>query len=130
MQRIFQLLQLVFHHGLLHLVALWQFCEAVVRHDDTVVIVVLHAVEECHTILAVHIMRRCKENLRLRIGSLIGLGNSTHIGFHAYNHRLVNQPQPLHLMCCHTHNQRLASTYLMVTDTATILYKHPDTVFL
>ena len=77
------------------------------RHDDAVVVVVLDVVEETHTVGGGEVLFGSIEDLCVGIGRLIGGGNLRHIGFQPDNHRLVGEAQPLHLMRCHAHYQRL-----------------------
>ena len=78
--------------------------ELVMRHDDAVIVVILHLVEEGDTVLRLETLFIGIENPRVGIGGLIGHGNFRHIRFHSDNHRFVGQSQTLHLMGCHTHD--------------------------
>ena len=116
--------------ALLQLRRLRYLAELVVRHDDTIVVVVLDIVEETHAVGGRKVLFRSVQNTCVGICRLIGGGNLRDIGFQPDNHRLVRQIQTLHFMCGDTHNQRLAGSHLMVTNSAAVLFQHPDTIHL
>ena len=91
------------------------------RHDDTVEVVVLDGIEELHTILHRKILLAGIEDAGIGIGGLVGGGNLCHVRLQSDNHRLLRHAETLHLMCRHTHNERLARAYLVVTDASTVL---------
>ena len=97
-------------------------------HDDTVIVIVLHPVEE---ILAVgEVLLRGIEDAVAGIGSLIGGGNLRDIGLHADDDGLVRQTEALHLMGGDAHRHRLAGADLMVAHAAAVLQQHPHAVLL
>jgi len=101
-----------------------------VRHDDAIPVVVLDVVEEAHPVGCRKVFFRGIEYFRVGISLAVGLGNLAHVGFQPDNHRLVNQPQTLHLIGCDTHYQRLAAANLLVGDTADVQFQHPYAVLL
>ena len=56
--------------------------------------------------------------------------NLRNIGFQPDNHRLVRQVQTLHFMRGDAHYQRLAGSNLVVTNSAAVLFQHPDAIHL
>ena len=100
------------------------------RHDDTIVVVVLDVVEETDTVLCREILLRSIEDTGIGICRLIGGGNLRYIGFQSDNHRLVGQSQTLHFVCSHAHDKCLSCTYFVVAYSATVLFQHPDTILL
>ena len=100
------------------------------RHDDTIVVVVLDVVEETDTVLCGEILLRSIEDTGIGICRLIGGGNLCYIGFQPDNHRLVCQSQTFHLVCSHTHDECLSRTHLVVAYPAAVLFQHPDTILL
>ena len=102
--------------------------ELVMAHDDTVVVVVLHPVEEVQPVGEV--LLRGIEEAVTRIGGLIGGGNLGDIGLHADNDGLMRKAETLHLMGSDAHGERLARADLMVTHAAAVLKEHPHTVLL
>ena len=104
--------------------------ELVMRHDYTVIVVVLDVVEETDTVLGGKILLRGIEYPRMGISCLIGGSYLRDIGFQPDNHRLVSHTEAFHLMRSHAHDEGLASSHLMVTYPASVLQKHPYTVLL
>ena len=100
------------------------------RHDDTIVVVVLDVVEETDTVLCREILLRSIEDTGIGICRLIGGGNLRYIGFKPDNHRLVCQSQTFHLVCSHTHDECLSCTYFVVAYPSAVLFQHPDTILL
>ena len=100
------------------------------RHYHTVVVIVPDIVEELDTVGGREVLLRGIEYPRMRISGAVALRNLSHIRFQPDNHRLMHQPQPLHLIRRHTHNQSLSRAHLVVTDAAAILFEHPDTILL
>jgi len=115
---------------LLHFGRLRNFAELVVRHDDTIVVVVLDVVEEPHAVFGREVLFRGVEYLRVWVGRAVTLGDLRDVGFQPDNHRLVRQPQPLHLVRRHAHDKRLSRADLVVADAAAVLLQHPDTILL
>ena len=93
--------------ALLQLRRLRYLAELVVRHNDTIVVVVLDVVEETHAVGGRKVFLRSVQNPRVGICRLIGGGNLRNIGFQPDNHRLVRQVQTLHFMRGDAHYQRL-----------------------
>ena len=89
--RIFQLLHFVLHHFQFDVLTLRNTTELVVTHNHTVPVVVLHLVEEVHTLLGRVVLGTGIQHLGLRIGGAIRFCNGTHVCLQANNHRLVNQ---------------------------------------
>ena len=116
--------------ALLQLRRLRYLAELVVRHNDTIVVVVLDVVEETHAVGGRKVFLRSVQNPRVGICRLIGGGNLRNIGFQPDNHRLVRQVQTLHFMRGDAHYQRLAGSNLVVTNSAAVLFQHPDAIHL
>ena len=104
--------------------------ELVVRHDYTVIVVVLDVVEETDTVLGGKILLRGIEYPRMGISRLIGGSYLRDIGFQPDNHRLVSHTEAFHLMRSHAHDEGFACTYGVVTYPASVLQKHPYTILL
>ena len=100
------------------------------RHNDTIVVVVLDVVEETHAVGGRKVLFRSVQNTRIGICRLIGGSNLRDIGFQPDNHRLVRQVQTFHFMRCNTHYQRLAGSNLVVANSAAVLLEHPDAIHL
>ena len=115
---------------LLHLRRLRYLAELVVRHDNTVIVVVLDLVEEVHAVCRRETLGIRIEDTGIGIGRLISHGNFRNIGFHSDNHRFIHQSETFHLMSRHAHYQGLASTHLMVAYSAAILNQHPYAILL
>ena len=110
----------LFHHDLLlNLHRLGNHGKLVMGHNDTVVIIILHAVEERLTVREV--LGSSIQQTIIGIGSLIGGSNLADIGLHTDNDWLVGKTKTLHFMCCNTHDKGLTCTHFMVTDTTAIL---------
>ena len=116
--------------ALLQLRRLRYLAELVVRHDDTLIVVVPDVVEEAHAVGGRKVLLRGIEDAGVGVGRLIGGGNLRDIGFQPDNHRLVDEVQTLHLMRRDAHDERLAGPHLMVTDATTVLFQHPYAVLL
>jgi len=101
-----------------------------VRHDDTIVVVVLYIIEEAHTVGGRKVLLRSVQNTCVGICRLIGGGNLRNVGFQPDNHRLMCQFQTLHLMRGDAHYQRLAGSHLVVANSAAVLFQHPDAIHL
>ena len=67
--------------------------ELVMRHDYTVIVVVLDVVEETDTVLGGKILLRGIEYPRMGISCLIGGSYLRDIGFQSDNHRLVSHTE-------------------------------------
>ena len=80
------------------------------RHDYTVIVVVLDVVEETDTVLGGKILLRGIEYPRMWISCLIGGSYLRDIGFQPDNHRLVSYTETFHLMRSHAHDEGLASS--------------------
>ena len=115
---------------LLHLRRLRYLAELVVRHYDTVIVIVLDLIEEVHTVCRCETLGVGIEDTGIGIGCLISHSNFRDIGFHSDNHRLVHQSKTFHLMSCHAHYQGLARTHLMVAYSSTVLNQHPYAILL
>ena len=115
---------------LLHVGRLGYLPELVVRHDDTIPIVVFDIVKELHPVFEFKILFRRIKNLRVRVCRAVALGNLCDIGFQPDNHRLVCQSQPLHFLRSKAHYQRFARPNLVVAYPASVLFEHPDTILL
>ena len=115
---------------LLHFRRLGYLAELVVRHDDTVIVVVLDLVEKGHSVLCLETLFIGIEDSRIWICGLICHRNFSDIRLQADNHRLVGESETPHLMRRNAHYQRLAAPYLKIANTASVLFKHPDTIFL
>ncbi len=115
---------------LLDLRRLRNLAELVVRHDDAVIIVVLHPIEEINAFFLGEALLVGKQNPGIGICRLISPCNLGHVCFQAYDHGLVGQTETLHLMCGNAHYQRLARSHLMVAYPAAILFQHPYTILL
>ena len=117
-------------YPLLQLRRLRNLAELVVRHDDTIIVVVPDVVEETHAVGGREVLLRGIEDAGVGICRLIGGGNLCDIGFQPDNHRLVDEVQTLHLVGGNAHDERLAGPNLMVADAAAVLFKHPYAVLL
>ena len=98
------------------------------RHDDAVIVVVLHPVEEVLPVGKVFL--RGIEDAVGGIGRLIGGGNLRDVGLHADDDGLVGQAESFHLVGGDAHRHRLAGADLMVADAAAVLQQHPHAVLL
>ena len=83
--------------------------ELVMRHDYTVIVVVLDVVEETDTVLGGKILLRGIEYPRMWISCLIGGSYLRDIGFQPDNHRLVSHTEAFHLMRSHAHDKGFSS---------------------
>ena len=104
--------------------------ELVVAHDDAIPVVVPYVVEEAHAVGRLEVLLRCVQYAGVGVCLAVGLRYLAHIGFQPDNHRLVHQPQPLHLVRCHAHDQCLAGAHLVVGYSSAVLFQHPDAVLL
>ena len=91
------------------------------RHDDTGIVVVLDVIEELAAVSGREVFFACIQNLIIRECGLVGHRYLGDIGLQCDNHRLVGQSQTVHLVCGHAHDEGLAGSHFVVTDTATIL---------
>ena len=119
---------LLLHDLCLHPCGLRNQLELVMGHNDTVVVIILHPVQEILPVAEI-LLGRIKDAV-IRKGGLIGLGNSRYIRLHTDDDRLMHQAKTTHLMCCDTHDERLTGSDLMITDTAAVLKDHPDGILL
>ena len=115
---------------LLHFRRLRYLPELVMRHYDAVIVVVLDPVEEIDAVVSLETLFIGIENPCIGVSGLIGHGDFRHIRLHPDNHGLVGEAEAFHFMCRHTHYQRLAGSYLMITYPAAVLKEHPDAILL
>ena len=125
-----QSLQLLLHHVTLDLSGLRDHTELVMAHDDTVIVIVLHPIEELQTVGSGIVLLTGIEDAGIGIGSLIGGGNLGDIGLHADDDGLMGNTQTLHLMSCHAHDKSLTRSNFMVANAASILKQHPNGILL
>ena len=126
----FHRVQLRLQDTMLQFGGLGNLSELVMRHDHTVVVIVPDIVEELDTVGSREVLLRGIKYPCMGISGSVALRNLSHVCFQTDNHRLMHQPQPLHLICRHAHDQCLACAHLVVTDTAAVLFEHPDTILL
>ena len=122
--------QLILQDALLYLVRLGYHTELVVRKDDAVPVVVLDVVEDTLPFIGREVVLARIKQFCVGICRAECLCNLLHVGFQGKNHRLVCQSQPLHLVGCHAHDERFSRSHLMVADTPSVEFEHPDGVFL
>ena len=115
---------------LLHFRRLRYLAELVVRHDNTIIVVVLDLVEEVHAVCRCEALGIGIKDTGIGIGCLISHGNFRDIGFHSDNHRFVHQSETFHLMSRHAHYQGLARTHLMIAYSTAVLNQHPYAILL
>ena len=91
--------QLRLQYPLLQFRRLRNLPELVVAHDDAVPVVVPYVVEEAHAVCRLEVLLRCVQHAGIRVCLAVGLRYLAHVGFQPDYHRLVYQPQTLHLVC-------------------------------
>ena len=64
------------------------------------------------------------------VGFAERVGDVEDVGLESDDHRLVRQPEPLHLIGRRTHDDRLAAPHLVIADPAAVGFKHPHGVLL
>ena len=99
-------------------------------HDDAIPVVVLDVVEEAHPVGGGKVLLRGVEDAGVGVSLAVGLGYLPHVGFQPDNHRLVRQPQTLHLVGGDAHYQRLAAANFLVANAAAVLFHHPYAILL
>ena len=130
LQSLIQGFVLLFHHLGLNPLALRDAHELVVRHDDTIIIIVLHTVEERLTILELLALGGRIQDAVIGVGSLICGGNLVDIGLHADDNGLVGQAKALHFMRGDTHDKGLTRTNFVIAYATAILQQHPHGILL
>ena len=98
--------------------------------NHTVKVVVLDFFKQFTSLFRLEIILARIQNLGIGIRLAVCLCNLMYIRLESDNHRLACQSETFHLLCRHTHNHSLAGSDLMVTDTPTVLFEHPDGILL
>ena len=109
---------------------LWDGAELIVREDDAIPVVVFDVAEDPRPVLDREILLAGIENAGVGIGFAERVGNVEDVGLESDDHRLVRQPEALHLIGRRTHDDRLAAPHLVIADPAAVGFKHPHGVLL
>ena len=121
-QILFHRIQFLLQNLLLNIRWLRYLPELVVRHDDTIPIIILDVVKEPYPVFGGEILFRGIEDFGVGICRSVALGNLPDVGFQPDNHRFVRQPQSLHFLCCNAHNQCFTRSDLVINYATSVLF--------
>ena len=104
--------------------------ELIVRKDDTIPVVVFDVAEDPRPVLDRKIFLAGIEYAGVGVGFAERVGDVEDVCLESDDHRLIRQPEPLHLIGRRTHDDRLAAPHLVIADPAAVGFKHPHGVLL